>query len=423
MTLTPKNYRRRVVDEKIGKYLRAFGAVSIEGPKWCGKTWSVLNHSNSIAYLMDPDTMRYAELNPDSALKGDRPHGIDEWQQAPEIWDAVRFSIDRENKKGLYLLTGSVSLPDRPKKRVRHSGIGRIVRIKMRPMSLFESGYSGGEVSLGDLMAGIEFRPAKAEPTIEDVVDFACKGGWPAGLNMRGEDAFEIPVQYIRGIPADDTGNFINRIRNVPNFRFLLSSLARNNASLVKNVTLHNDVQNTGEGFSVDSLNAYLQILRNMYLIEEIPGWNPHIRSKARMFSGPKRMFVDPSLAVAALGATPGKLLSELSAFGGIFEGMCLRDLLVYADANDAEVFHYRDNSDLEIDAILETRDGNWAALEIKLGEKQAEEGVAALMRLRKKLVSGNAPEPVCLAVITAAGIAHKRADGVYIIPITVLRD
>jgi predicted AAA+ superfamily ATPase len=379
-----------------------------------------LSHANSVSYLMDANTRTLAEIDPQTALLGESPHAVDEWQEVPEIWDAVRFAVDQGKKRGRFLLTGSVT---RPEEGISHSGIGRISRMRMRTMTLFESGDSSGEISLKAILGGERPLAGKSGLDIRGVIDVACRGGWPASLDAEAENPFAIPLDYLDSIVSNDAPEKKTAVREVSKFRYFLASLARNNAAIVKNSTLHNDVQSAAGEFSANTLAAYLHVLQELFVLEEIPGWAPQIRSKARVLSSPKRMFADPSLAVAALGATPEKLMSDLQAFGGIFEGLCLRDLLVYAGASDAHVFHYRDNSDLEVDAVVENRDGSWGGFEIKLGGKETLNGVKSLLRLKEKIERDGGKPPVCLAVLTGAQLAMSREDGVLVIPISMLRD
>jgi predicted AAA+ superfamily ATPase len=418
--LGSKDYKERVIDKQIERYLKIFGAVSVEGPKWCGKTWSILRHANSVTYLMDHGSRTLAELDPASALEGEKPHAIDEWQEIPAVWDTVRHSVDQTTAKGQYLLTGSVTPPERE---IRHSGTGRIARIRMRTMSLYEAGMSTGEISLGGLLHGVKFRPGLSDLGFADLTQIACRGGWPGNLGVSEGDALVLPRSYAEGLSDIRTGTGKKRVKNTRNFGLLLSALARSNATTVSNATLHNEVLTASGTFSGDALSDYLQVLRDMFVLDEIPGWNPQIRSKARVLSKPKRMFTDPSLATAVLGATPGKYMDDVQAFGGIFEGMVLRDLLVYCLVHDARLFHYRDNGGLEVDAILELPEGTWAAFEIKLGERGAQAGASSLLRLARKMEMGGHRPPLCLAVITGTGIAQKREDGVCIVPVGMLRD
>jgi predicted AAA+ superfamily ATPase len=418
--LTKEGYVQRVIDQRVSHLLGIFGAVNIEGPKWCGKTWTMHNHANSVSDLMEGNTRTLAEIDPASVLAGNTPHAIDEWQEVPAIWDAVRHEVDQSREKGRFLLTGSVTPPE---EEVSHSGVGRIVTLRMHTMSLFEAGISNGTIQLKDLLDDKPVEPSISNLSIEDLIAAACKGGWPGSLGLSLPDALEIPQSYLDAIASSKTKKGKKRIRNTQAFRMLLTSLARNNASLVSNTTLYEGVRAIIPTFSADTLADYLQILREHYLLDEIPGWSPRVRSKTRMLTSSKSLFSDPSLAVAALRCGPDALLNDLQAFGGIFESLVLRDLAVYATTQGATLFHYRDNSKLEVDAILELPDSSWAAFEIKLNPRKAGQGASTLLRLKDKLVSRGFSPPRCLAVITANGIAQKREDGIYFVPVGLLRD
>jgi predicted AAA+ superfamily ATPase len=418
--LTKEGYRQRIIDQRIEQLMGIFGAVCIEGPKFCGKTWTMFNHAGSVSDLMVGNTKSLAELDPTSVLEGAPPHAIDEWQEVAAIWDAVRHEIDQTTRKGRFLLTGSVSPP---RDEIMHSGVGRIATLRMHTMSLFETGLSTGRIRLKDLLDGKPIKPTPSDVTVAELIAAACRGGWPGSLELPLADALEIPRNYLQSVVSAQSRKGRRRVRNTQAFTLLLSALARNNASLVSNATLHDDVRGISPTFSSETLSDYLQILRDQYLLDEIAGWSPRIRSKTRMLTSPKRLFSDPSLAVAALGTGPDALLHDLQAFGHIFEGMVLRDLAVYATAQGASLYHYRDNSKLEVDAILEFPDSTWAAFEIKLNPKKAGEGAAALIRLRNKLSNQGFAPPRCLGVITANGIAQRRSDEVCLIPIGLLRD
>jgi predicted AAA+ superfamily ATPase len=293
----------------------------------------------------------------------------------------------------------------------------------MHTMSLFEAGVSKGSIRLSDLFDDKPLKPDSSDLTIGELIAIACKGGWPGSLGLNLPDALEVPRSYLNAVVSSKTKKGKKRIRNTQAFRMLLTSLGRNNASLVSNATLYEDVRAVIPTFAADTLADYLQILREHYLMDEIPGWSPRVRSKMRMLTSPKRLFSDPSLAVAAMGCGPDALLNDLQAFGGVFEGLVLRDLAIYATAQDATMYHYRDNSKLEVDAVLEFPDSSWAAFEIKLGPKKAGQGASALLRLKDKLVGKGFSPPRCLAVITANGIAQKREDGIFFVPIGLLRD
>jgi predicted AAA+ superfamily ATPase len=425
MPLTEKNYKSRLVDDQVEKLLKIFGAVSIEGSKWCGKTWTALNHAESVIYIADPagnfSNREKARIDPSLVLEGVSPLVIDEWQEVPGIWDAVRFSVDRDQGAGRYILTGS-STP--PKDSYIHSGVGRIARLRMRPMSLIESGDSSGSVSLKSLFRGERISPHNSDLTLERITGLIVRGGWPAGIKYSGTDALVIPKQYIDQTVDSEALKAAKRGFDKNKLKATLRSLARNNATMVSNATIEKDVIANEERDTVsrNTLSEYLSILKSMYVIDEIPGWDPGLRSRKRLRTSPKRIMVDPSLAVAALGGTQEKLMNDMKTLGFMFEGLCLRDLLIYAGADDMSVFHYHDDTGLEADTILENADGRWGAFEIKLGNYQIDSAADNLLKLKDKMVKQEVSPPVCLVVITGQeGTAYQRTDGVYVVPIDCL--
>ena len=431
MSLQKIGYLKRIVDAKIDEYLQLFGATLIEGPKWCGKTWTSLKHANSVMYIMDPagdySNRTLARINPALVLPGDTPRVIDEWQEVPGIWDAVRFDIDQNPGYGKYILTGSV-LP--PHDSYTHSGTGRIATIKMRPMTLFESMDSSGMISLGAIFNKEKFEPFMASIDLHQLISITIRGGWPETLKLPLEKAGSVATEYINALVKNELFREGQSKRNQTKLRRLIRSLARNNATTASIKTLATDAEGSGRYFqneedvliSRDSVTNYLNSLMDIFVIEEIPPWDPEIRSKAIMRQAPKRVFSDPSLAIAALGANKDRLLHDLKTFGFMFENLCLRDLAVYAGFYGGSVFHYRDNSDLEVDAIVEMPDSEWGAFEIKLGEEQLETAAKTLLRMKGKMVAAGAQPPVCLAIITGGGIARLRDDGIYVLPINALR-
>jgi len=422
MTLKKDGYKTRVVDEKIERYLHIFGALLIEGPKWCGKTWTALAHSKTVRYIMNPSAgVNYKETartDPSLLLTGEEPILIDEWQEAPNLWDAVRFEVDQSNTRGRFILTGSTKprISD-----VAHSGAGRIARIRMRPMSLFETGVSTGNVSLTDILAGNDIKPSVNEIGLMELIEITCRGGWPANLHIPKDDAMEIPKQYIEAIAQTDMSQIDDVRRDPERVKKLLRSFARNNSTPVANSTLLNDLLENGESFSPNTISSYVSALSRLFIIDEIPGWDPGIRSRARIRTSPKRLFSDPSLAVAALRIGPENLKFDLNTFGFLFENLCIRDLLIYADYSDGSVYHYRDSNSYEADAIIESKGGNWSAFEIKLGEHRVNEGAASLLALKNKIMADGGKPPASLCVITGGGLAYRRDDGVYNIPINAL--
>jgi len=424
MPLTEEGYKPRLIDAEVTAAMRAFGAVSIEGPKWCGKTWTALNHANSVYYVSDPSgnfaNRERALIDPSLILKGEHPRLIDEWQVVPGIWDAVRFTVDRGHERGMYLLTGSATPP---RTSYIHSGAGRIDSVRMRPMSLFESGESTGAVSLGDLLAQRKWNTADSTLSLENLIALIVRGGWPQSLSLDSESAARIPISYVQKIAHEDISELDGQGRDPSKIQATLRSLARNNASLVTNAVIERDTHASSEPVSSDSISVYLSALKRLYVLDEIFGWSPHIRSSKRTQTSPKRLFVDPSLAVAALGATPQMLLDDLTTLGFLFEGLCLRDLLVYAQALGASIYHYRDDSGLEAAAIIQLRNGDWGAFEIKLSAHQVDKAADNLMRLKKRMARSSAKPPSCLVVITGVnGFAHTRSDGIHVVPLDCLR-
>ena len=422
MALTEQGYKPRLIDGKIVRYMGLFGALSIEGPKWCGKTWTALNHANSVVYIMDPENdyanRETARLNPSMILTGDKPLLIDEWQEVPAIWDAVRFASDRTKEKGVYLLTGSATPREGG---FVHSGAGRIGKIRMRTMSLYESGNSSGAASLLELFDGKKPETGASRLSQEKLIDLVVRGGWPENINVAKEDAAILPEQYIIALAGTDITSVDNVKRNPELVLHLLAAVARTNVTPALLNTIVADVQARFGGISRQTVAEYLSALTRLYVVEEIPQWFPDLRDKLRLRKTPKRMLADPSIAVSALKARPGDLARDPRTLGGIFENLCLRDLLVYSEASGAKLSHYHDATGLEIDAIVELGT-QWAGIEIKMGAHRVEEGAAALKRLRDKLAARGADSPAFLCVITGGGPLHTRSDGVLVIPIDCVK-
>ncbi|GHV95788.1 ATPase [Spirochaetia bacterium] len=422
MSLTEKGYRARLIDPKIKHLLTEFGAVAIEGPKWCGKTWTALNHSNSVFFLTDPAgnfrNREMARLDPSLILDGKPPLVIDEWQEVPGIWDAVRFAVDRRRSQNRFILTGSATPP---RESYMHSGAGRIARVRMRTMSLYESGESSGAVSLKNLFLGKRATPQKSSLTLDRIIALILRGGWPVLAGSR-RPASNIPRQYLERIADSEVSGIDGIRRNPSKVMATLRSLARNNATLVSNKTLQRDIDTDETSINRNTISLYLTLLKNLYVLEEIPGWAPNLRSSKRLRVSPKRFLTDPSLAAAALDATPEKLKKDLNTLGFLFEGLCLRDILIYAESTGTSVYHYRDESNLEADLILELADGQWAALEIKLGANQTDAAAASLLKLNAKMIKDGIQPATFLAVINGlGGLSYKRDDGVYVVPIDCL--
>lgn len=426
-TLTPQGYQPRLIERRLDSLMRAFGCVEITGPKWCGKTWTALSRSKSVTKLDRKEEREAAQVDPSLALLGEAPHLVDEWQEVPEVWDAARrFVDDAGNQRGTLLLTGSTNLPDSERERVRHTGTGRIARLSMRPMSLVEMGESSGEVSLKALLEGEELAPARKEASVFDVARWCCRGGWPANLNLDDESAFETAQQYIQAVLDV---NVIDEGKS-PDVAFaLMKALAVNVSQAVTYKTLVSDMS-YGEVNSLptdETVSSYLRFFNRLYLTEELAGWEPPMRAKARVRVKPKRYFADPSLAAALLGATPQRLLRDMQTLGLLFENLVLRDLRVFLSTYSGignGVRYYRDDKGLEVDAIIEYA-GGWAGIEIKLSDTKADDGAASLLALRNKVTRNLAArntEPIFLAVIVGRGsLAYRRTDGVYVIPVAAL--
>lgn len=422
-----KGYRPRIIDNKIEEYLGVFGALCIEGPKWCGKTWTASFHSRSEIYLGDPagnfQNRNLAELSPDLVLQGETPRLIDEWQEAPPLWDAVRFHVDQSSEKGLFILTGS-STPNH--KGILHSGAGRIARIRMRPMSLYESGNSSGMVSLGDLCADRMESVMTGEVRLTDLIGYILRGGWPASLGLSIKEASLLPRQYLDAIVDDDVYRIDGVKRDTTKIRLLLRSLARNESTTATNRSLKNDVkEKDDEDIDVDTIASYLDIFSRLFLIENQQPFSSKIRSSVRVKQAEKRHFADPSLAAALLGATEEKLLGDLNTLGFLFEALCERDLRIYTDAFGGQLYHYQDYQNREVDAVIQLPGGEWCAFEIKLGANQIDEAAAVLVKLKNDIAKepGGIPPKVLCVVCGMSNAAYKRADGVYVVPITALRE
>lgn len=425
----PEGYMPRVADAQIERYLKAFGAVEIAGTKWCGKTWSALMQGASASYV--DENLDLARADPSMMLIGDRPHVIDEWQRVPAIWDCVRHEVDRaRGTRGAFILTGSSTPATRQGEQgPAHSGAGRIGRVRMSPMSLFESGESTGQVSLEGLFAG-EFTPCVAERDTVGLVEAACRGGWPEAVDMEVDAAQLIAREYVTAA----LGVSIPALGLDPDIaRRLASSLARNLGQAATYKTIINDMFGAEENplsvIDEGRVRAYLDALKGMYIVEEVPGWAPPARDRKRFATKPKRYLADPSLACALLGMSPAALLADWQTFGLVFENMAVRDLSVYARAldllDDVPVRYYRDDSGVEADAIVQLADGRWAAFEFKVSEDKVEKGVASLERMRRKVCENPRSQtrpPEFMAVITGVGeYAREVAEGIVAVPIRLL--
>jgi uncharacterized protein len=399
--------------------LDAVGAVVIEGPKACGKTATARQVAASEVLLdIDANARRAIAVDPSLVLDGPIPRLLDEWQIEPAIWNHVRRAIDERSQPGQFILTGSAVPADDI---TRHTGAGRITRLRMRPMSLFETGQSTGAISLADLLEGDVASSADPDLTVADLVDEIAIGGWPG---LRGRDVGDSLLavrDYLEEIARVDVGRVDETHRDPNRVARLLVSLARNVATPAAATTLANDTGGVDGPLKDDTVREYLGALERLMIVEDQPAWAPHLRSRHRLRTAPKRHFVDPSLAVAALRATPERLLDDLELLGFLFESLVVRDLRVYAQATDARVSHYRDDGGLEVDAIVEAGDGRWMAFEVKLGQGQIDEAAASLLRFAERVDTARCRNPALLGVIVATGYGYRREDGVAVIPVGAL--
>ena len=426
VTEKPKTYRPRLVDERLQRLLSTFGAVEVRGTKWCGKSWAALAFGESVVHLDDPNVKTLVEADPSLALQGARPHVVDEWQEVPSTWDAARRAVDAAGDRGLFILTGS-STP--AKDSVTHSGAGRIARVDMSTMTLWERGLSTGAVSLSGLFEG-KFEPSACDTSLAPLADAICCGGWPALVGADAQTAAEVVDQYLDAmfeVSVPKKGG------TPPMARRITSSLARNVATAATLQTIAQDAALGDEAGvpAASTVTTYLNILEDMYVIESLCGWDAPVRAKSRLRTKPKRYFADPSIPAAALGIGPGRLLSDGQTFGLLFESLCVHDLRAYAaclpGSHPGSLRYYGDSDGLEVDVIIELRDGRWAALEVKLGEAKVPDGIRNIERLREKVASNPAarnPEPEFSAVVTATSpfCRHDAEHDVYVFPITALR-
>ncbi len=423
-----RNYRKRIADDLLRRKLEGKGAVLIEGPKWCGKTTTAEQIAASVLYMDDPEkkeqNITMSELNPKRLLRGETPRLIDEWQLAPKLWDAIRFEVDHRGEQGQFILTGSAVPVDT--KEITHSGTGRFTWLTMRPMSLYESGESTGEVSLKALFEGAEEIDGESQLEIDRLSFLVCRGGWPQALDMRDEIALDQAVDYYDAVVHSDISRADNVKKNPERVKRLMQSYARNQGSQVPNTVIAQDIAaNDESAMNEETVASYLSALRKIFVVEDMPAWNPNLRSKTAIRSADTRYYIDPSIAAAALGIGPQDLIGDLKTFGFLFETLCVRDLRVFADALNGSVYHYRDKEGLECDAVIHLRNGSYGLVEIKLGgEKLIEEGASNLKILSGKIDTDKMKKPSFLMVLIGVGdYAYRRADGVYVVPIGCLKD
>jgi predicted AAA+ superfamily ATPase len=419
-----QKYLKRITDKVLDIALESSGAVLIEGPKWCGKTRTAEEKAKSILYMQDSDNsasyMKAADTKPSLLLKGETPRLIDEWQMAPVLWDAVRFAVDKRGGTGHFILTGSAVPMDNA---AAHTGTGRISRMMMRPMSLFESLESNGSVSLRDLFDGTADGEGIGALTIEGLAYALSRGGWPESVGEKESAALRRVYNYVEAVINIDVSRVDGVEKNPARVRALMRSLARNVSTMANLSTIRGDIAGDEESTTEKTIASYLNALRRIFVVEDLPAWSPAMRSKTTIRTSPKRHFIDPSIAAAVLRVDPEGLLQDFNTFGLLFESLCVRDLRVYAHAIDGEVFHYRDKNGLEADAVVHLKDGRWGAIEVKMGAKEIETAAENLKTLRDKVNVDKMKEPSFLMVLTGGELGYRRDDGVYIVPIACLKD
>lgn len=423
-----KEYKKRIADRILKNKLEGKGAILIEGPKWCGKTTTAEQLASSVLYMDDPQrkdqNIMMSEINPGRLLQGSAPRLIDEWQLAPKLWDAIRFEVDHRKELGQFILTGSAVPPDTQE--ITHSGTGRFSWLTMRPMSVYESGESTGEVSLRELFNSPETIDGESNIYIEKLAFMVCRGGWPQSVDMKYNVALQQAFDYYDAVVNWDINRADGVQKNKERVKRLMRSYARNQGSQVSISTIRQDIiVNDESDISEDTVSAYLNALRKIFVIEDMPAWNPNLRSKTAIRTSDTRYFIDPSIATASLGIGPKDLINDLKTFGLMFETLCVRDLRVYAEALDGNVYHYRDKENLECDAVVHLRNGTYGLIEIKLGgNKLIEEGAVNLKTLNSKLDTEKMKNPSFLMILVGTGdFAYRRDDGIYVVPVGCLRD
>lgn len=423
------NYNKRIVDEKLEDLLEASGAVLIQGAKWCGKTTTAAHHAKSVVYMDDPSSkeqnIHLGQTNPKRLLAGETPRLIDEWELVPELWDAARFEVDhREQHQGQFIFTGSAVPKEKDQAKIWHSGTGRFAWLVMRPMTLWESGDSSGEVSLKDLFSGTA-PDGTSQINMDELAFLACRGGWPETLSMKPKAALQVAENYLNGVINSDISRTDDIQRDAAFMRRLIRSLSRHQGGQVPISTLYADLTaNEQSSMTDETIAEYLKVLKKIFLEEDMPAWNPNLRSKAAIRTSDTRYFVDPSIATAALGLGPDDLINDMETFGFIFETLAIRDLRVYAEALGGNVYHYRDSNKLECDAVIHLRNGKYGLVEVKIGGSDwIEKGADTLKSLSKIIDTTRMGRPSFLMVLTGIGnYAYQRPDGVFVVPIGCLK-
>lgn len=421
-----QNYKPRIIDKQVEEYLQTFGAICIEGPKWCGKTWTSSYHANSKFFLADPSgnfqNRKLAEIDPNTVLEGAAPRLIDEWQEYLPLWDAVRYKVDQSAQKGQFILTGSAT-PNH--KGILHSGAGRIAKLRMRTMSLYESGDSSGQISLEALCNGTLTPAMTGEVDLKNLINLIIRGGWPGSLGLPLKQAALLPQQYLQAVIDDDVYRIDEVKRNTQKMRLLLMSLARNESTTATNALLKADIkEKDAQDIDANTVTSYLDIFKRLFLTDNQPPFASNVRSSVRVRQAEKRHFADPSLACALLKLTPEALLNDLETLGFMFEALCERDLRIYAESFGGTLYHYQDYKNREIDAVIELPDGKWAAFEIKLGANQIDQAAANLKQIQREFEEDKkaVPPSVLCVLCGLSNAAYQRPDGVFVIPITALK-
>jgi predicted AAA+ superfamily ATPase len=413
-------YFKRIMDNILEEELEVFGAVLLTGPKACGKTTTAALLSKSALYMQDPDKkesyLELAKIKPSRLLDGETPRLIDEWQMAPQLWDAVRFSVDLKNKTGLYILTGSTAVDE---SKISHSGAGRIARVMMRPMSLYESLDSNGSVSLKEIFDGKHEIEGKSNLSIEKISNLIVRGGWPSAINKSSKAAMRLVSAYCDTIASSEIQTVDGKKRDKEKTKSLLRSLARLTGSMATETTILDDVVAHHASMHRNTLSDYINALKQLYIIDDVPAWSPKLRSKTQIRTSNKRYFVDPSIAASMLKTSPENLFSDMNTFGLLFESLVIRDLKIYTHAIGGNVFHYHDRSGLEADAVIHLDDGRWGLVEVKLGTVDIDKAANNLLTISNKIVG----KPSFLMIVTGADYVYKRKDGVLVVPIGCLKN
>jgi len=418
-----KNYYHRIMDNILKIELDAFGGVLIVGPKWCGKTTTANQVAKSAIYMQNPEKKenygQLAKIQPSLILKGEKPRLIDEWQMAPELWDAIRFDIDQKGEEGLYILTGSTVVDE---SNIAHSGTGRISRLIMRTMTLYESNDSNGAISLSELFIGKHEVSASSDISITDIAKLIVRGGWPNTINKEISIAKRQIAGYCEAIANIDISLVDGVKRDSSRVKSIMRSLARHTANRTTNTTILSDLNTNNENMNIDTLSDYIKALEKLFIVEDLPAWSPQLRSKTTIRTSKTRHFIDPAIAAHMLGASPEDLLFDLETMGFLFESLVVRDLRVYSQQLEGEVYHYRDKNGLEVDAIVSLNNGKWGAVEVKLGHNRIDEGAKNLLKISSLIDDKKMNKPSFLMVITGTQYAYKRKDGVLVVPISCLK-